>query len=97
MAVRTVKRRGERRLVIDMLYTKPDGAKGSYRHDAEVLNMAAARAEERRRLAALAATGSPYETPAPAEKAPASGERPKAAASQPPAKPLKAAIERLAG
>lgn len=61
MAVRTVKRRGQRRLVLDIPYRKPDGTKARYRHDAEVQTLAAARAEERRRLAALAATGSPYE------------------------------------
>jgi integrase len=61
MAIRSTKRRGERRLVIDILYRTPDGAKARYRHDAEVQTWPAARAEERRRLAALAATGSPYE------------------------------------
>ena len=61
MAVRTVTRRGQRRLVIDFSYRKPDGSKGRYRHDAEVQTLAAARAEERRRLAALASTGSPFE------------------------------------
>lgn len=63
MAVRTVTRRGKRRLIIDILFRKNDGTKGRYRHDAEVQTLAAARAEERRRLAALAATGSPYELP----------------------------------
>lgn len=63
MAVRTVTRRGARRLVIDIAFRHPDGTKGRYRHDAEVQTLAAARAEERRRLAALAATGSPYERP----------------------------------
>ena len=61
MAVRTVTRRGKRRLVIDFSFRKPDGSKGRYRHDAEVQTLAAARAEERRRLAALASTGSPFE------------------------------------
>ncbi len=61
MAVRTVTRRGKRRLVIDFSYRRPDGTKGRYRHDAEVQTMAAARAEERRRLTALSMTGSPYE------------------------------------
>ncbi len=61
MGVRTVTRRGQRRLVIDFTYRRPDGSKGRYRHDAEVQTMAAARAEERRRLAALSVTGSPYE------------------------------------
>ncbi len=53
MAVRTVKRRGERRLVIDIRFTNPDGTPGRYRRDAEVQLLAAARAEERRRIAAL--------------------------------------------
>jgi len=61
MAVRTVTRRGKRRLVIDFLYRKPDGSKGRFRHDAEVQTRAAAVAEERRRFAALASTGSPFE------------------------------------
>jgi integrase len=59
MAVRITKRRGKRRLIIDIRYTKPDGSPGRYRKDAEVQTLAAARAEERRRLAALALTGSP--------------------------------------
>jgi hypothetical protein len=54
MAVRKAKRRGKRRLIIDIRYTP-----GRYREDAEVQTLAAARAEERRRLAALALTGSP--------------------------------------
>jgi integrase len=60
MAVRTVTRRGKRRLVIDFTYRKQDGTKARYRHDAEVQTRTAAHAEERRRLAAVAATGSPY-------------------------------------
>ena len=63
MAVRTVRRRGTRRLVLDIPYRASDGTKARYRHDAEVQTLSAARAEERRRLAALAATGSPYELP----------------------------------
>ena len=61
MAVRAITRRGKRRLVLDILFRTPDGKKARYRHDAEVQTWPAARAEERRRLAALAATGSPYE------------------------------------
>lgn len=64
MAVRTVKRRGERRLIIDIRFRHSDGTKGRYRKDAEVQTLAAARAEERRRLAALATTGSPLGGPA---------------------------------
>jgi len=59
MAVHKVERRGKRRLIIDIRYTKPDGTPGRYRKDAEVQTLAAARAEDRRRLAALALTGSP--------------------------------------
>jgi integrase len=58
--VRTVTRRGKRRLVIDFSYRKQDGTKGRYRHDAEVQTRSAALAEDRRRLAAVATTGSPY-------------------------------------
>jgi hypothetical protein len=61
MAVRAITHRGKRHLVLDILYRTPDGKKARYRHDAEVQTWPAARAEERRRLAALAATGSPYE------------------------------------
>jgi len=59
MAVQAVKRRGKRRLVIDIRYANPDGTPGRFRRDAEVQTMAAARAEDRRRLAALAVKGSP--------------------------------------
>ena len=58
--VRTTKRRGKRILVLDFSYTKPDGSAGRYRRDAEVQTRAGALAEERRRLAALAAKGSPF-------------------------------------
>jgi integrase len=58
--VRTSKRRGQRVLVIDFSYTKPDGTRGRYRRDAEVQTRSAALAEERRRLAAVAAKGSPF-------------------------------------
>src|SRR6185437_15732318 len=61
MAVRTVTRRGKRRLVIDFPFRRPDGTKGRYRHDAEVQTRAGALAEERRRLGAVATTGSPFE------------------------------------
>ena len=57
--VRLVKRRGERRLVLDIVYRKPDGSLGRFHRDAEVQMLAAARAEERRRLALLVSTGSP--------------------------------------
>lgn len=61
MGVRTTSRRGKRVLVLDFSYRKPDGTKGRYRHDAEVQTRGGAQAEERRRLAALASTGSPFE------------------------------------
>jgi integrase len=57
--VRTTKRRGRRVLVIDISYKASDGSPRRYRRDAEVQTVVAAHAEERRRLAALAATGSP--------------------------------------
>lgn len=59
MAVRVVTRRGVRRLFIDIRYKNPDGTRARYRKDADVQTMAGARAEERRCLAALVATGSP--------------------------------------
>jgi integrase len=58
--VRAAKRRGKRVLVIDISYRTPDGSRGRYRRDAEVQTHAAAQAEERRRLAALATSGSPF-------------------------------------
>jgi integrase len=59
MTVRIVSRRGERRLVVDIYYRNPDGHLARYRHDAEVQTLQAARAEDRRRLALIATTGSP--------------------------------------
>lgn len=61
MAVRTERRRGKRYLIIDIRYRKPDGTSARFRRDAEVQTRAAATAEDRRRLVALAATGSPHE------------------------------------
>jgi integrase len=58
--VRSTKRRGQRVLVLDFWYSTPDGTRRRYRRDAEVQTHAAAHAELRRRLAAVAATGSPY-------------------------------------
>jgi hypothetical protein len=58
MTVRIVKRRGKRRLVLDIVYTQPDGSQGRFRRDAEVQLLAAARAEERR-LALLVPMASP--------------------------------------
>src|SRR5262245_12677349 len=88
MAVRTEMRRGKRRLIIDIWYRKQDGTLGRYRKDAEVQTLAAAREEERRRIAALAAVGCPEEqkewkveppAPEPQSAPPASERRPKAA------------------
>ncbi|NUQ73801.1 MAG: site-specific integrase [Polyangiaceae bacterium] len=63
--VREELRRGQRVLVIDFRYRIPDGSsKGKsarYRHDAEVQTWQGARTEYRRRLAAVAMTGSPHE------------------------------------
>jgi hypothetical protein len=36
MAVRTVTRRGERRLIVDIRFRNSDGTRARYRHDAEV-------------------------------------------------------------
>jgi integrase len=58
--VRTTKRRGQRVWVIDFSYITPDGRKRRYRRDAEVQTRAGALAEARRRLAAVAAKGSPF-------------------------------------
>lgn len=69
MTIRKLVRRGSPRLLIDLTFTKKDGSKGRLRKDAEVQTMAAARAEERRLIANIAAFGSPYEPKA--EPAPA--------------------------
>jgi integrase len=47
-------------LVVDIQYRDSNGRRARYRHDAEVQTLQAARAEDRRRLALLATTGSPY-------------------------------------
>lgn len=71
--VRKVLRRGKRVLVIDIRYQVPNGPnKGKparYRRDAEVQTWEGARAELKRRLAALATTGSPYEIVHPVARA----------------------------
>lgn len=71
--VRKVLRRGKRVLVIDIRYRIPAGPnKGKparYRRDAEVQTWESARAEFKRRLAALATTGSPYEIVHPVARA----------------------------
>ena len=59
--IRTVVRRGETRLVVDITWRKKDGTQGRYRRDAEVQTMAAARAEERRILANIAQHGEAFE------------------------------------
>lgn len=61
MTVRTETRRGERRWLIDIRYSKPDGTRGRFRRYAEVQTLTAARAEDRRRLMLLATTGYPFE------------------------------------
>lgn len=62
MTVRTEVRRGKRRHVIDIRYRDATGAKARFRQDAEVQTLAAARAEDLRRLGLLASTGVPFET-----------------------------------
>src|SRR5262249_20829240 len=59
--IRKIERRGQRILVIDIRYKKPDGSKGRYRHDARAQTMAAATVEERRLLANIAQYGDVYE------------------------------------
>lgn len=61
MTVRTEKRRGERRLIIDIIYKDKDGRRARYRHDAQVQTLPAARAEDQRRMMLLVTTGSPLE------------------------------------
>lgn len=61
MAVRTEVRRGKRRYIIDIRYTNATGARLRFRQDAEVQTLAAARAEDTRRLGMLATTGVPFE------------------------------------
>lgn len=61
MPVRVEKRRGKRVLVIDVPYTKPDGAPARYRRDSEAATKAAAVEEERRIRDRIAKTGSPFE------------------------------------
>ena len=68
MTIRKEERRGETRLVIDILYKKRDGSRGRYRKDAQVQTMAAARAEERRLLGLVAQHGEPFE-PSPEQPA----------------------------
>jgi hypothetical protein len=63
MTIRKVRRRGETRLVIDIVYKRRDGSQGRYCHDAQVQTMAAARAEERRLLATLVQFGAPFAPP----------------------------------
>lgn len=57
--VRHVTRRGERRWVIDIHYTTPDGKRVRFRRDAEIQTRAAAQREEQERLALLFRTGNP--------------------------------------
>ncbi|MDI1450145.1 site-specific integrase [Polyangium sp. 6x1] len=78
MTVRKTQRQGKPRLIIDIVYRKPDGSKGRYRRDAQVQTVAAARAEERRLLAHLAQFGElPTEQAEPKEAStPAEAETP---------------------
>src|SRR5262245_9160038 len=69
--IRKENRRGERVLVIDIRYTKPDGTRARFRRDAHVQTMAAATAEERRILASIAQHGEPFEPTPEAPAAPA--------------------------
>lgn len=57
MSISKTIRGGQPYLVIQISYRKPDGTPGRYRRDAQVQTMIAAKAEERRLLAELGATG----------------------------------------
>ncbi|WP_437769040.1 site-specific integrase [Sorangium sp. So ce764] len=59
--IRKTERRGQRVLVIDIRWRKPDGSKGRYRRDAQVQTMAAAAAEERRLIGNIAQHGDVHE------------------------------------
>lgn len=63
MAVRIEERRGKRRYVIDIRYTNAAGGRDRFRQDAGVQTLAAARAEDLRRLGLLASTGRPFDAP----------------------------------
>jgi integrase len=67
-------RDGNRRLFIDISFTKKDGSEGRYRRDATVQTWTAARVEERRKLLELAETGdircAAAEPPKPVQQAP---------------------------
>jgi integrase len=72
MTVRKERREGKPRWVIDILYKTSDGRRRRFRRDAQVQTATAARAEERRLLAELAANGeivisAPASTPASAK------------------------------
>ena len=47
--IRTIERRGEKRLVIDIVYRRADGTKGRYRRDAQIQTKAAAAIQTSRR------------------------------------------------
>jgi len=70
MAVRKVLRHGKPRLFIDIRYKRKDGGRGRFRKDAQVQTMAAARAEERRYLLAIAEHGQPFAPSEQGEQAP---------------------------
>ncbi len=60
MTVRPSTRRGKRRLIIDIRFTRPDGNRDRYRRDAVALTKAAALLEEQRIRQNIAAFGSPF-------------------------------------
>ncbi len=82
MTVRKATRRGMPRLVIDIVFTKPDGTQGRYRKDAQVQTVAAARAEERRLLSFIAQHGEPFE-PSEASEPPVAEKASKANGAKP--------------
>jgi integrase len=91
MTVRTEKRRGLRRLIIDIYYRDGDGRNQRFRQDAEVQTVAAARAEDTRRMGLLALTGVPFGISDPKQPSITSSEP--RTTGKPPAAPLPAEDE----
>jgi hypothetical protein len=61
MTARFETRRGERVLILDIPYRRPDGTSARYRRDSAAATLTAAREEDRRIRDRIAKTGSPFE------------------------------------
>jgi integrase len=61
MTARYETRRGERVLILDIPYRRPDGTAARYRRDSTAATLTAAREEDRRIRDRIAKTGSPFE------------------------------------